>query len=49
MKLNNVKINTKYFTFHECQLKYSSYTCDNILELSDLLLVKQERLPFQGI
>ena len=44
MKMNTCEINPKYSTFHESQLRYQSYTCDNILELADLLLVKQEHL-----
>ena len=44
MKMNTCEINPKYYTSRESQIKYKSYTCDNILELADLLLVKQEQL-----
>jgi hypothetical protein len=44
MKMNTCEINPKYYTSRESQIKYQSYTCDNILELADLLLVKQEEL-----
>ena len=43
MKMNTCQIYPKYYTSRESQIKYQSYTCDNILELADLLLVKQEQ------